>query len=155
MRPDWKLHHEADDPEKALFPQNAVLGNLPEFVKISHRGKSVYLESGIRKYANGNQVHVWKKILVQVDEGEDVTVSETSRWNHYRYLVTHLPSQKFALVGLLIALGGLLIDGGFELGNILPVIRLTEGWVFALVAVGIAAKVLGLFLAFWKGFIQR
>jgi hypothetical protein len=155
MRSDWELQHKSDDPSRALFPQNSVTGDLPRFVKASYRQHSAYLASGIREHASGNQVYIGANVLKEVPDGTTVTVLETSQLNYYRYIITTLPSQKIALAGLVIALGGLLIDGGFELGKIKPLWHVNESGMFTLIAVGIAAKIIGLFLVFWKGVIQK
>jgi hypothetical protein len=48
-----------------------------------------------------------------------------------------------------------LIDGGFALGKVVSIVEPSTGRAFSLTTVGILAKLLGTFIAFWKGVIQK
>jgi hypothetical protein len=145
---NWVLQHESRaDPRTASFPEQA---SAPSgFIRLAAGGEAAVLKGTTRRGAAGNEVWVPSGTLPNVSDRTEVSVTSTSRAAFQRYWVIRDPARRRALLGLIVALTGLVLKLALELGKTYPIIVVGEAGITISNVVGTVLAFLGLLVTFW------
>ncbi len=149
----WVIHQHHDVAAfVATFPEHTRPANLPKWVALCTGTTKAYVRAAERPYAEGKQIFVSKGFII--DEGQEVSVSETTFQRYAIYRLMHDRDQILGLIGLILAIAGYVVDASLTAGKIHPYLIVSDTTLFWSQIGSFLAKIVGTALVFWKGFLQ-
>ncbi len=142
---------------EARFPGRSDLDDLPEYLRLESTDskKSAYFRSSTRRGATGDVIWVSDAVLKRFQGRLRVRPYQGAKGRRYRFWrLLHDPGQSLALIGLVLALVGLVVDAllAINLVSQIPVV-MQLGPVNIMIA-SFGLKATGLILLFSKGVLQ-
>lgn len=156
--PHWTLRGSAETrPGVASFPaspSDPLRKPSSEFVLVeAERGKAS-LKVEIRESADGAVVFVYPATAGVSEREQRCTVSEQTARQHRTYLLFRTAQGRWSLSGLVLGVGGILIDGSLKIGAAMaqPLMAISAQQHATLLAVATVLQLLGLGIVFARAF---
>jgi hypothetical protein len=162
MNKTWRLTHKQDVGSRdASFPKykddsdaGAEEWDISSYVALTSGESRAVLKSATRPHAKGQDVFVSPTVLKDVMDGTEVHCEVTTASKYRLDLVLNDPKQRAAFFGALVALAGVLIDGGLTVGKVKPLWIVEESTIVWSMLGSMTLKIVGLFLVLWKGILE-
>lgn len=148
----WTVKAISNEPTGvASFPANEAQTRDTPYVLVTVAGRQASLRVVVRTGAAGKVIFVAPGTL-RLNDAEDAACSWTpmTAKEHSNHQLFHTKGGRLAIVGLVLGLIGIGIDGSLKVGNGLPAIRITARTYAGLLIAASVLQAAGLFLVFAK-----
>lgn len=149
-----ELNHEKIGRFDAFFPEVDSAGNkvsqdeIPPYIRIN----DLVFKT---KYNGGNySIFIAPGNLDAIPKTAPLPVSwePASKADFFFFRIKKDKTQKWMFIGLVLALTGVAIDAAFVIGKVHIFIECSETFMIILLAIAMGLKIIGLLIAFFKGF---
>ena len=143
---------------EVLFPDITLEGQkLPAYVRLTtlDNKQSAYLKASPWDGASGVQVFVPEGILKEIREESRVLFDECSRFRFRLYRLLKDPIRLLALIGMIMTLGGILIDKSLVVGKSTPLFTVAPITITVIVITASLLQVIGLTVGFFKEMVKE
>lgn len=157
--PAWeaKLNPQVPRGQASLPPTWWASGARSGYVLLTVGGKSNQFVATQREGATGYQAQVSDASLgLQTATATPCTVTELTSGQYRRRALVSTPAGRATIFGLVVATVGVAIDTSLKVGAKMtpPLIEISMGRYGALLVVAGALQIVGLLIAFYKGFLK-
>lgn len=156
-----RLLIQSDDRVKrhdVAFPMLTVAAErIPPYVELQCYGRREFLRSDLNTRSKGqHKLGVSKQAFRGMSLESDATATWTPipAWRWHLARVTHDRSMRLAMIGLVLAALGVVIDASLDLGKVKPTVPMSAASLAVLTSIKYILQTVGLALAFWKGVLD-
>jgi hypothetical protein len=144
MSSQWTIHHLAGVSRfEVQFPENSAPPALPQgYAAVTAGAVTEHLRVRRRPHATGHSVIVSPESSLA--NGAPAHWQASSAWRYQLFRVRHDPRRRNTLVGWVISLIGVLIDGGLAIGAVMPLMVVTTRDVAVVMWLALLLKLAGL-----------